>query len=338
MKIKKELIRKEYLSKRNLPINFVPEDFNLFKDEIIKKINRSYVTKHKYILNYNHSLFNRFGREILTDHTKMGIIPFEKKIKLFIKNNNLSSVEKINIEKASWVIDEKSNRFFHWHTDTLARIFNIVDLTYEYPVLVSESLLKNNYIKNSLDSLKVSYIKYDQNKVLNIETLLVASHTAPTGNYNKELIQSISRELNVTDNKNSKNEYENIWISRNKGSYRKITNENDLSNILKKFKFKIYYPEDHSFEYNQNIFSNSKIIAGLHGAGLTNMIFMKKGMKVVEIRRKDDYFNNCYFSLSSDLEHDYYYINALSDSNNFFESDCYLEPDKLENLLEQIIK
>jgi len=67
------------------------------------------------------------------------------------------------------------------------------------------------------------------------------------------------------------------------------------------------------------------------------MMFMKKGGKVIEVRRKGDSINNCYFSLASDLEHDYYYINALSENNNLFESDCYLDPNKLENLLKRII-
>ena len=337
MKIRKKLLREEYLSKRNLPKNFTPKDFHLFKNEIIKKINKSYVTKRKNILSYNNSLFNRLGREILTDHTKMGVIPLKRKIKLITKKNNLSSIENIYIDKASWVIDEKSNRFFHWYTDTLSRIFNIIDLTDEYPVLISESLLENNYIKNSLDNLKINYLGYDLNKLLNVETLLIASHTAPTGNYNKELVKIISKQLSIEDNNNLKNEYKNIWISRNKGSYRRITNEKELSKVLKKFNFEIYYPENHTFKYNQNIFAKSKVIGGLHGAGLTNMMFMKKGGKVIEVRRKGDSINNCYFSLASDLEHDYYYINALSENNNLFESDCYLDPNKLENLLKIII-
>tara|TARA_X000000368_G_scaffold41010_2_gene29709 strand:+ start:4183 stop:5199 length:1017 start_codon:yes stop_codon:yes gene_type:complete len=337
LKIRKKLLREEYLSKRNLPKNFTPKDFHLFKNEIIKKINKSYVTKRKNILSYNNSLFNRLGREILTDHTKMGVIPLKRKIKLITKKNNLSSIENIYIDKASWVIDEKSNRFFHWYTDTLSRIFNIIDLTDEYPVLISESLLENNYIKNSLDNLKINYLGYDLNKLLNVETLLIASHTAPTGNYNKELVKIISKQLSIEDNNNLKNEYKNIWISRNKGSYRRITNEKELSKVLKKFNFEIYYPENHTFKYNQNIFAKSKVIGGLHGAGLTNMMFMKKGGKVIEVRRKGDSINNCYFSLASDLEHDYYYINALSENNNLFESDCYLDPNKLENLLKRII-
>ncbi len=337
MKIRKKLLREEYLSKRNLPKNFTPKDFHLFKNEIIKKINKSYVTKRKNILSYNNSLFNRLGREILTDHTKMGVIPLKRKIKLIAKKNNLSSIENIYIDKASWVIDEKSNRFFHWYTDTLSRIFNIIDLTDEYPVLISESLLENNYIKNSLDNLKINYLGYDLNKLLNVETLLIASHTAPTGNYNKELVKIISKQLSIEDNNSLKNEYKNIWISRNKGSYRRITNEKELSKVLKKFNFEIYYPENHTFKYNQNIFAKSKVIGGLHGAGLTNMMFMKKGGKVIEVRRKGDSINNCYFSLASDLEHDYYYINALSENNNLFESDCYLDPNKLENLLKRII-
>ena len=337
MRIKKRLVRKAHVSKRYLPRNFIPEDFYLFKNEIIKKIDESYVNEYNNISIYNNSLFNRFDREILSDDTKMGKVPLQRKIKLHVKKNNLSSIKKIDIDKASWALDEKSNRFFHWYTDTLSRILNISDITNEYPVLIPADLLDNNYIRGTLDNLKINHLPYDQNKVVKINTLIIPSHTAPTGNYNKEIVTSLSRKLRTESAaQNLHTESENIWISRSNGGYRKILNEKEFVKVLKKFNFTIYYPEQHNFEYNQNTFSKAKIIGGLHGAGLTNMMFMQRGGKVIEIRRTGDHLNNCYFSLASDLELEYFYINAKSENNNMFESDCYLDPDKLENLLQKI--
>jgi capsular polysaccharide biosynthesis protein len=45
----------------------------------------------------------------------------------------------------------------------------------------------------------------------------------------------------------------------------------------------------------------------LHGAGLTNMMFMPKGSIVYELRFENDFQNNCYYTLSSEFNHAYFY-------------------------------
>ena len=52
---------------------------------------------------------------------------------------------------------------------------------------------------------------------------------------------------------------------------------------------------------------DTKCLIGLHGAGLTNMLFMSEKTNVLELRNEEDSHNNCYFSLASDLNLDYYY-------------------------------
>lgn len=58
----------------------------------------------------------------------------------------------------------------------------------------------------------------------------------------------------------------------------------------------------------------TKYLVSLHGAGLTNMLFMHKGGSVLELRKSDDSNNNCYFSLTSALDLNYYYQKCEGDS------------------------
>ena len=46
---------------------------------------------------------------------------------------------------------------------------------------------------------------------------------------------------------------------------------------------------------------------GLHGASLTNMMFMPAKGKVFELRNHNDSHNNCYYALACALELDYFY-------------------------------
>ena len=61
---------------------------------------------------------------------------------------------------------------------------------------------------------------------------------------------------------------------------------------------------------------------------------MKKKSTVIEIRSKGDTTNNCFFSLASDMEHDYFYFLGDPTSNNFYETDIYIDPVLFENFLE----
>ena len=66
--------------------------------------------------------------------------------------------------------------------------------------------------------------------------------------------------------------------------------------------------EDWSYEEQISYTSRASVLLSLHGAGLTHMLFMPKGSKVIEIRLDGDSLNNCYFSMASGLDHDYFYI------------------------------
>jgi capsular polysaccharide biosynthesis protein len=59
-----------------------------------------------------------------------------------------------------------------------------------------------------------------------------------------------------------------------------------------------------SFEEQVRLFRNAEVVVGPHGAGFTNLIFSKPGTRVVEILAKG-YERRCYWTLSSELGHDY---------------------------------
>ena len=63
-----------------------------------------------------------------------------------------------------------------------------------------------------------------------------------------------------------------IWVSRELASKRKIKNFNEIEPVLKKYKFQIVNFENLSFKDQIYISHNAEIIAGLHGAGLSNML------------------------------------------------------------------
>ena len=84
--------------------------------------------------------------------------------------------------------------------------------------------------------------------------------------------------------------------------------------------------------------SSTKTLVGLHGAGLTNMIFMNKGGQVLEFRNANDSHNNCYFSLTSSLQHDYYYLNCKGDREDTNAVNISVNLSELDTVISQLSK
>lgn len=116
-----------------------------------------------------------------------------------------------------------------------------------------------------------------------------------------------------------------IYVSRRKARGRFVINEDEVSSFFEKIGAEIVCFEDLDFAQQIRLMSQTKMLVSIHGAALTNMLFMPPGGRVVEfIPRKNgivDYsfarksFNHdaCYVRLSEVAGHDYRYLDCESD-------------------------
>jgi hypothetical protein len=82
-----------------------------------------------------------------------------------------------------------------------------------------------------------------------------------------------------------------IYIRREDAHYRKIINEADLIIKLRKQGFEIINPQHFDILQQMKIFSNAEMIVAPHGSNMSNIIFCKKGTKIIEISPE---LNNLY--------------------------------------------
>ncbi len=334
-KFKKKSAYESYISHRKKPINYKTEDNYLFNNEFKKEIKKSYLFNFKNLYVFNGLLYINKRRPIFLKYSRMKNLRLKDRLKFFLDKN--FNPKKKEMEKeivfGSWILDEKSNRYFHWFTDSLMRATLVKDKLDLYPLIVFRDLVEIDYILESLNLLNLNYIVLERNNLTKVKNLKITSHVSESGNYNHEAINLVRREL--TKEVTTENPHKRLWISRRNSQYRRIKNEEEIIPILKKFNFEIVTPEDQSLKESISLFNSASVLGGLHGAGLTNMVFMQNGSSVIEIRRDQDKHNNCYFTLASELNIDYHYINAISESNDYFLSDCVLDPELLLNLLSE---
>ena len=202
------------------------------------------------------------------------------------------------------------------------------------PALIPSEYYQIPFVRESLSVLGLPFVVLDSNRVYKVDRMIMASYTAKPGNFNKELINELRSKL--IKNTNSK-PHRKVYISRSKALIRKIKNEKEVSEIFERFSFELHHFEDYGWADQLKIMSEAEILAGLHGAGLTNMLFMHNGGKILEIRNSIDSHNNCYFSMASALGHDYFY--QLSSSANSIAKNVDVSVDlvQLEKNLELIV-
>ena len=272
-------------------------------------------------------------RKIFLKYTKMTTPSFKNRLKFFLikqPNVNIKKIDSI-LDTGSWILDEKSNRYFHWFTDSMMRLTLVKNELKDFPIIITEDLFEIDYIRKSIELLNVDFKLINRNDLIEIKNLKIASHVSNSGNYNKKAITTVRRELKNGVVKSTPEK--RLWISRRNSDYRRIKNEDKLLPILKEFNFELVTPEEMTLEDSIRLFNSASIVGGLHGGGLTNMLFMQEDTSVIEIRRDGDVNNNCYFSLASELNIKYYYLNSISETDDYFISDCELRPESLDKLL-----
>jgi len=325
-----EIIKSEHIASRIQPRNLDSKDMLLFANEFSKKINATTLETVENVDILKDTIFDLYALKFFTKYThvtKLSDLDKLKRVRLL-----LASSEKVN--KGIWIIDNWSLAYFHWLTDALTRLIASEDYLDSHIVLLPKMFDKNPYA-DSLRMLNFDVRFFEPSKRIHVKELILPSHTASTGNYNKEIINRLRHKFL------SKREIipgKKIYISRQKARWRKITNEADVVTLMKSYGFEIHFFEDYNFSEQVGLMQQASHLIGLHGAGLTNMLFMPKNGKILELRNKDDDHNNCFFSLASDLEHNYYY--QLNDGNtkDTHVVDITVNIENLEKAIEQMME
>lgn len=318
------------------------DDKRLFQKDLYIKIEKS------YIYNLNNHIILPDGRlqslnyDLIKDYLAYKSISnyiLLKKIILLIKHIykviffNFSCKHSVDDKEYYIIHNRNSDGFFHWITDSLPKVLFLKNI--KNAVVVLPILLKKKFIVESLKKFKINYFFMDDNKKYMFKNLTYIGELYPSGSPRKEIIKKLVGKV-----KTSKYNNDRVYISRNKSNKRKIINEKSIIKVLKKYNFKIIYMEKLRLEQQIKVISSSKYIIGLHGAGLTNIIWMKPNSTLIELRPEKNQYLNCYFNLSNLLNINYEYIickkiNIYKSSNK---SDYYASTESIEDKIQSILK
>ena len=324
---------KENVEHREPPINLNPKDKNLFQHEFSKNIDESYVKVEKNVYVSNKNLLNTKKFTFYIRDTFMNFPPLKNIIKPLINFFVYKYNKEFNkdIETGVWVINNKSENYFHWMTEVLTRVLSFSKTGKKSTILLPKNFEKLEYVPKTLELMKVAYNFYENDTFHKVNELHLTNHTAPAGNYNSLIINDLHNKLG---NQNSDLPKKRLWVSRKYSNRRFLLNEDGIENLLHKYNIEIFYPEKYSYSDQIEHYRNSEFIGGVVGAALANMLYMKKNSSVLELRAKNDDLNNCHYSLACSLGNSFYYLICENDDQD----NSIVNPEDLEEVFKVIFK
>jgi len=327
----------ETVARRKLPVNFHDEHLPLFEGELERVIPATRLLKFENVLASPEGLLFK-GTRILPESFAFPYHLDERRFRSVVKflATNYAFRRRRKIERdALWITDYWSTGYFHWLTDVLTRLFVVRDRLSDLLPVLPGTYQTKEHVQSSLKVFGVTNVDFvGSEEVVECASLIMPSHTAPSGHFNEEAIRGVRNVLlSAYGDANGKDE--RLYISRRNAGRRKIINEDEVTSVLDRFGFETIHAEDLSFEQQVRTCSRARYIVSNHGAGLTNMLFMKDGGSVLELRHISDCINNCYFTLASALDLKYYYQTCQPKNQSADPHDAHLvvDTDQLEKNL-----
>lgn len=211
--------------------------------------------------------------------------------------------------------DAWSTGHFHWICDVLPALWSIRDLAKDHCLLLPDQPYIRRIGPESLEMLGIRFrdiVWMSHDAFYKVPQLDRLSPVVPSGHMHPGLMQAI-RDRFRTGSAAGTNR---IYISRKKAMYRKVLNEPALEALLKEHGFEVMIGEDHSFADQARIFGSASVLAGIHGAGLANAVFMPAGAHLIELRRKEHGTTNVgFWHLADALDQSFLYFNGEPDSD-----------------------
>ena len=254
-------------------------------------------------------------------------------LKFFVRNRLLRRRRRIE-EPRLWVTDDWSGGYFHWLADALPRLYAARDVARDVTLLLPHGYERLGFVNSSLKLFGLRGVEYvGADEVCVCERLLMPTHTAPSGHYNEPLVREMRDFILDACGASVTDAGARLYVSRGRAPKRRLTNEAEVARVAEEFGFRVVYFEEHTFEEQVRLTASAKYLVSNHGAGLTNILFMRAGGGVLELRREGERERNWFYNLASAAGQRYHYQLCAPADGDAHSGDLTADPGALRDNL-----
>jgi capsular polysaccharide biosynthesis protein len=324
-----------------LPANFAGQDANLFAGDLVKTILRPHVAKFQNVKITAEGILFRDGLMMPESFARPeNFRRWRRKRRNKRYEEGLRARSVREVDHVVWVTDDWSKGYFHWLADVLPKLVIAADHLSNSTILLPARFADSDLVKDSFRPFGVIDLEFiKENETVIAKQLYLPSHTDESGDFDEAMINEVRRVMTVGVPQDQRPE-KRIYISRTQAKRRKIVNDKEVSAVLADFGFETIFAENLSFAEQARLFSSVGYLISLHGAGLSNMLFMPAGGRVMELRKNDPRVSNCFFNMASALEHEYYYqlCPATDEAQAPYSADLAVDIDQLGESLARFLR
>lgn len=245
-----------------------------------------------------------FAHDLFADHYRR-----PSRFAWFLLKNYWLRRGAVPVGSGLWVIDNLApSSYYHWTTECLPRLL-LAEEQYpdEHLLLLPRSYQRDPYIPYTLRAFpRVTEIGWiGEHTKARVAHMAYVPQARPSTIFIPELMREVAHRVSRLVGKPGRSE--RIYFSRADAGRRRAANENDVEKILRSHAFEIIRIEPAHPDQQIRASAGAAVMAGVHGADLTNLMYMAPGGKVLEFRHpREEVFGDCYRPLSVAMGHEYH--------------------------------
>jgi capsular polysaccharide biosynthesis protein len=239
------------------------------------------------------------------------------------------------------VFDSWSENYFHWIAEALPRLA-LLRKVQPNAIVLLPGAQPPEFVTHTVRALgftKTYNIAPQQ--IVKVANLWVPARPGRHGYMSPSLtlevrqavLDSVTKYLNP-----ARQATRRLYVSRSRQKWRQLTNEEEVLSVLKRYGFETIYFEDMKFVEQVQTMYEASVFIGIHGANLTNILFMTPGANAIEIM-SDNYINPSYVSMATSVGVHYSLVPGKQSpppevENNY--ADVTVDPALIEQVLQNI--
>ena len=248
-------------------------------------------------------------------------------------------ITKLQGSPVGLAFDSWSGNYFHWIAEVLPRLALLRKVVPDCVVLIPGPK-PPEYVTHTVAALGFRHTYATiPGELEQVADLWVAARPGRHGYILPELVREV-REAVMTSVAAqldpSRRATRRLYVSRSRQNWRQLTNEAEIVGVLERYGFETIYFEDMTFVEQVRTMYEAAIFIGIHGANLTNILFMNPGTHAIELM-SHTYINPSYLSMADSVGVHYSLVPSTVGSppeveNNY--ADITADPA----LVEQVVK
>jgi capsular polysaccharide biosynthesis protein len=252
------------------------------------------------VLTADHRVFQEFSHHFSISSLKK----FFRKKPFYIFSTGAKYVNGVG----AVLVSPESHNYYHWLNDVLPRIklYEQVLDKIDHFCIASNVPDKFLAVLPNFGIPENKILLVEEKEKLHFDYLYVSSLPGSEGRSPQWAVDYMREKL--VKGPASKQPFKKIYFKRGVVSERKILNEDAIIKSLQAIGFEIIDPGTLSISGQVDLMQDAKLVISAHGAALSNLLFSRDNVAIIEIFSPDYFRTDCFYTLSSTRKLNYWYI------------------------------